>query len=91
MLITAQVLHNIARHQFSNPEHSLTSFRPRRYESQVAGSGSGTKADGAASIHIGIATGSVNKITGARNFGGRTKQPKASRLSSTEYKTIGRG
>jgi hypothetical protein len=46
-------------------QRSPNSLRPGRYESQSAGSRN--KAGGAASIHIGIATGSVNKMTGTRN------------------------
>jgi hypothetical protein len=55
----------------------------RRYESQVALSRSGNKAHGAASIHIGMATGSVSKTTGTSNNAARVQKIPASMIIGT--------
>jgi hypothetical protein len=56
-------------------------LHPDRYESQTACSRSGNKAHGAASIHIGIATGSVNKMTGVRNNAAQMQKNAASKIT----------
>ena len=57
----------------------LAPRRPRRYESQSAGSRN--KPDSAASIHIGIATGSVNKMKGTRNNAAQMQKITASTMT----------
>jgi hypothetical protein len=52
-------------------------------KSQIACSRSGNKAHGAASIHIGIATGSVNKITGTSNNAAQMQKITASTITGT--------
>ena len=52
-----------------------------RYESQIACSRSGNKAHGAASIHIGIASGSVNKMNGVRNNAAQMQKNAASKIT----------
>src|SRR6516164_3817354 len=59
--------------------------RPRQ-ESQIAGSGSGTKAHRAATISIGIPTGSDNKMTGTRNSVAQTQKITASTITGINRK-----